>query len=102
MWKLYYKDGRYIVEKSQGVGTDCLQDDGVIRYYGYGTNDDYAFTEATRDAEVKNKMIKEGELRVTRCKDCGRYFEQYRHSIEWFERKRLCLPKKCKECRKKK
>ena len=52
------------------------------------------------DAQAEiNKIIK--EYRPVCCKDCGRIFILPDYEAEWYTRKGLTLPKRCKPCRNK-
>ena len=49
-------------------------------------------------AEIQSYLEKN---KLTRCKGCGKYYIIKEEEIEWFKAKGYDLPKRCKECRKK-
>ena len=41
------------------------------------------------------------ELKYIRCKECGKLFALTKNEIEWFNKKKFSLPKRCENCRNK-
>ena len=49
--------------------------------------------------EGLNQEIKDGELEVIKCKDCGNFFLIDKDEKEWYTNKGLNIPKRCGICR---
>lgn len=52
-------------------------------------------------AEEDNIDLENGLRKVTRCKDCKRFWVFDNEQIAWYEKRGLSVPKRCTVCRKK-
>ncbi len=52
-----------------------------------------------QDVEEINRDIKEGRMKILKCKECGRYFYLPKKEEEWFADRGMASPKRCQFCR---
>ena len=49
--------------------------------------------------ESLNRKLRDKELFILKCKDCGEYFELTSSEKEWFEHRGMKAPVRCEPCR---
>lgn len=89
-YKVYYNGEKFVAEENPS-NVEAETSDGTNMWFEN-------IIHAKKGAESLNNDLKNGDIVVKTCRDCGRYFILTMERINWFLDKGLKEPRRCDSC----